>query len=116
MTPDRVRRPATRRRCSTTPGRLPSAPTPPRPAPPLLAVVCLFGVFASNQFHRGQSSRLLLVALTLGVMIDVVGLIALPLYQANEIDEVALQIRKIDHPDVEVAIPSYAERLEAGGG
>ena len=81
-----------------------------------LGFVCLFSLFASVQFIRGQSIKLLLVALTLGVMIDVVALVALPLFQAREFDEVEVQSRKVEDPDVEVAIPTYIERLETGGG
>ncbi len=78
-----------------------------------LGLVCLFGIFASVQFLRGKSIKLLMVALTLGVMIDTVTLIALPLFQAREFDQAAAESRQIDDPDVEVAIPTYVERLDA---
>ena len=48
-----------------------------------LALVCLFGIYAAAQFLRGKTARLLIVALTLGVMFDVVALIALPIYDAQ---------------------------------
>jgi DMSO reductase anchor subunit len=47
-----------------------------------LLVVCLFGVFASVEFLRRRSVKLLMVALTLGVMVDVVAMIAIPVYNA----------------------------------
>ncbi|MDX2037091.1 MAG: hypothetical protein SFX72_10600 [Isosphaeraceae bacterium] len=47
-----------------------------------LLVVCLFGIFASVQFLRVKSVKLLIVALTLGVMVDVIALIAIPVYTA----------------------------------
>lgn len=49
-----------------------------------LALVCLFGIFAGVQFLRGKTVKLLLVALSLGALIDVVALIALPVYNAME--------------------------------
>jgi hypothetical protein len=42
-----------------------------------------FAIFSAVHFLRGKSAKLLLVALTLGVLIDVLALIALPVYQAN---------------------------------
>jgi hypothetical protein len=50
---------------------------------PFLLIVCLFGVYASVQFLRRKSARLLFVAITLGAAIAAVGLIALPIYYAN---------------------------------
>ena len=81
-----------------------------------LGLVCLFGTFASVQFLRGRSIKLLLVALTLGVMIDIVALVALPLFQARKFDQETAESHQVDDPDVEVAIPTYVERLDASGG
>jgi LSD1 subclass zinc finger protein len=79
-----------------------------------LALVCLFGIFASVQFLRGKSSKLLIVALTLGAMIDVVALIALPVYHANE--ESGLQHPAVvTNTDDEIEGPlikPYTERLD----
>ena len=47
-----------------------------------LLIICLFGVYASVQFTRMKTVKLLFVALTLGVMIDVIAMIALPVYNA----------------------------------
>ena len=46
-----------------------------------LGMVSGFGIYAAVQFIRGKSVRLLLVALTLGAIVDVMTLIALPLLQ-----------------------------------
>jgi hypothetical protein len=46
-----------------------------------LGMVSGFGIYAAVQFIRGKSARLLLVALTLGAVVDVMALIALPLLQ-----------------------------------
>ena len=81
-----------------------------------LGLVWLFGIFASVQFLRGRSIKLLMVALTLGVMINIVTLVALPLFQAREFDQATAESRQVDDPDVEVAIPTYVERLAASGG
>ena len=77
--------------------------------------VALFGAYASAQFLRGKTAKLLLAALALGAAIDVVGLIALPIYQANA--ETAVSQRSIDEvdndPDAELqAIQSVKDRLD----
>jgi hypothetical protein len=71
-----------------------------------LLVVCLFGAFAATQFLRGKSLRLLFVALTLGVAIDIVAMIILPVVMAVSNVEV-------NHQDPEgPAIQSATERLD----
>jgi hypothetical protein len=45
--------------------------------------VALFATFAAVQFLRGKSTKLLLAALTLGAVIDLVALVALPIYNAQ---------------------------------
>jgi hypothetical protein len=46
-----------------------------------LALVSAFGIYASVQFIRGKSAKLLMLALTLGVIVDLMALIALPSIQ-----------------------------------
>ena len=46
-----------------------------------LALVSGFGIYGSVQFIRGKSAKQLIVALTLGVIVDVLGLVALPMLQ-----------------------------------
>jgi hypothetical protein len=68
-----------------------------------LALVCLFGVFASVQFLRGKSAKLLMVALMLGVAIDVIALIGLPVYHAlNEVNAPAVGIPAAPDDDSDV--------------
>jgi phage FluMu protein Com len=45
--------------------------------------VCLFAVYASVQFLRRKSVKMLLAALTLGVVVNVFGMIVVPIMQAN---------------------------------
>src|SRR4051794_30740366 len=72
-----------------------------------LALICLFGVYASVTFLRLKSMKLLLIALTLGALIDVVALIGLPAYNAYIDRDVQQQQVTMDEPDVEdMAIPS----------
>ena len=72
-----------------------------------------FGGYASVQFLRGKSVKLLLVALTLGALIDVAALIALPIWQANEEVPVSQRKEHIDDPDTAVEIiKSPSERLD----
>jgi hypothetical protein len=46
-----------------------------------LALVSGFGIYAAVQFIRGRSAKLLMTALTLGVVIDLMVLVALPMLQ-----------------------------------
>jgi hypothetical protein len=48
-----------------------------------LALLPGFGIFGSVQFLRGKSPKYLMQALTLGVFVDLVALIATPLYEAH---------------------------------
>ena len=73
----------------------------------------LFALFASVHFLRGKSAKLLLVALSLGVAIDVVALIALPIYSAN-MEAAIIQGTTPDDPNGEgEVIQPIAERLDA---
>lgn len=47
-------------------------------------LICIFGAYSAVHLLRGHSPKLLLVALTLGAVIDIVALIALPIVQANQ--------------------------------
>src|SRR5205085_9509864 len=71
-----------------------------------------FGAYAAVQFLRRKSVKLLLVALTLGATIDLIGLIAMPIVKAQT-DTPIVQRTPGDNPDDEdVLIPSVAERLD----
>jgi len=75
--------------------------------------LCVFGVFASVQFLRRKSARLLLMALTFGLAIDIVALIALPIYQAHTDISPVRSATPTDDPDQpELIIPSALERLD----
>ena len=52
-----------------------------------LGIVSGFAVYAAIQFIRGKSLKLLVVALTLGVVVDVMSLVALPIFEAMLEDE-----------------------------
>jgi hypothetical protein len=52
-----------------------------------LAGVSGFGAFAAYEFVRGRSVKLLMLALTLGVFVDLAGMIALPIIRAQFIEE-----------------------------
>jgi hypothetical protein len=80
-----------------------------------LGLVCLFGMFAAVQFLRGKTPKLLIIALSLGALIDVVALLALPVYNANE--ESGLRTTVVsananeDEPEGPVIKP-YIDRLD----
>jgi hypothetical protein len=79
-----------------------------------LIPVCFFGVYAAVQFLRTKSVKLLIVALTIGVGVDVVALIVLPVVVAfTSVEEV-----KNTQPgqDADIAFLNPAEQLEKSGG
>src|SRR5271165_5781683 len=55
-----------------------------------LALVSAFGIYGAVQFFIGRSVKYLMLALTLGVFIDAMSLIALPIYQATFADQEAI--------------------------
>lgn len=73
--------------------------------------ISFFGVFASIQFLRGKSTRLLLLALTLGALVDVFALIAMPIVYANL--EVRTQDNKGSDAEIEgKAFQPVTERID----
>ncbi len=84
-----------------------------------LGLVSGFGVYAAVEFIRGKSVKLLMLALSLGVVVDVMTLIALPLIEANfaapeQIIDPNAKSTNLD--DAPVRIRSLQERLDALGG
>lgn len=84
-----------------------------------LGLICLFGVFASIQFLRGVTFKLLIVALSIGAAIDVVALIALPVVNANQNVEVkpaendSVEVKGADDADAaDVVIAPPTERMD----
>jgi hypothetical protein len=76
--------------------------------------VCLFGGFAAVHLLRGRTAKLLIVALTLGAMIDVVALIAMPIFVANQDPKVVAVKAQPDDPDAaNIAIEPITERLDS---
>jgi hypothetical protein len=74
-----------------------------------LGLVGLFAVFASVQFLLGKSAKPLLIALALGATIDLIGLIALPVYRAQEEPVVERPVSEVEErPEIR----PYAERLD----
>jgi len=80
--------------------------------------VALFGTFAAVQFLRGKTARLLMVALGIGAAVDLVALIALPVYTANADVSVVRRPDAVDDPDAADAIivgkPIDRDRLSLG--
>ncbi|WP_435021612.1 hypothetical protein TA3x_002468 [Tundrisphaera sp. TA3] len=70
-----------------------------------LLAICLFGVYASVQFLRRKSARLLMVALSIGIFINIAALIALPIYHANFVDDAV-------PTDIIAPAPGSLEELE----
>jgi phage FluMu protein Com len=66
-----------------------------------LALVSAFGIYGAVQFFIGRSVKYLMLALTLGVFVAAMSLIALPIYQATFADQEAVvtKVNKKDNPD-----------------
>ncbi len=81
-----------------------------------LALVALFCVFASIEFIRGKSARLLLVAIALGSVVDVMALIALPIIQASfdAPEHIVVPANSADLDDADTAIRPLEDRLDTG--
>lgn len=79
-----------------------------------LAVISGFAIFAAVQFIRGKSAKLLMAALTLGVVIDLMTLIAMPLILANFVDpdQIVTTVHSDDPQDSGVKIKPFEERLD----
>jgi hypothetical protein len=83
-----------------------------------LALVSGFSIYGAVQFYTGKSLKYLMLALTLGVFVNIAALIALPILQANLADHDAVVSRvdkkdEPDSPDVEaVEIKPIEERID----
>jgi hypothetical protein len=83
-----------------------------------LVAVASFGIFGAVQFLMGRSVKHLMLALTLGVLVNLASLIAMPIYQANFDDQetVLVHVAKKDghasYNDEGMEIKPIAERLD----
>ncbi len=83
-----------------------------------LGLVSAFGIYAAVEFVRGRSVKLLMLALSLGVVVDLMTMIALPLIQANFVAPDQLVDPNAKSNDLDLApvrIISLQERLDADG-
>jgi hypothetical protein len=77
-----------------------------------LAAVSGFGIFAVVQFIRLKTAKLLMIALTLGAVINVMAMIAMPLIMAYAMNDDTVTAFHSDDPDDSgVQIRSPEERL-----
>ncbi len=75
--------------------------------------LALFGIFASVQFIRRKSVKLLMIAMTFGLAIDIFALIALPIYIANNDTAPIARSEPVNEPEEsDVVIPSVVDRLD----
>ena len=61
-----------------------------------LGVVAGYGVYGAVQFVRGKSLKNLIMALTLGVIVNIIALIVLPIFEANFVAKEDLAIQDHD--------------------
>jgi hypothetical protein len=78
-----------------------------------LMLVSAFGIYGSVQFIRGKSAKQLIVALTMGAIVDVLGLIALPLLQPflQDQDSIVSVIIPQSPEEGNVGIRPFEERI-----
>jgi hypothetical protein len=81
-----------------------------------LAMVSGYAIYAAIQFIRGKSAKLLIAALTLGVVVDVMTLIALPLLQPfMQEQETIVNVNSAPSADVDdavVGIRPFEDRID----
>jgi hypothetical protein len=79
-----------------------------------LALVAAFGIYASVQFIRGRTAKLLMLALTMGLVVDILALIALPLGQTflQDPDRVVKIVKSEDPNAADREITPYQERMD----
>jgi hypothetical protein len=78
-----------------------------------LAMVSGFGIFAVVQFLRLKSAKLLMVALTLGVVVNVLALVAMPVFEAySDAARSESPFRSDDPHDSGVKMQSPEEHLD----
>jgi hypothetical protein len=84
-----------------------------------LALVSGFGIYGAVQFLTGKTAKMLILALTLGVFVNLFSLIAMPIIQANFEDRervISHRVVKNDDPDAldaeDVEIKPIAERID----
>jgi phage FluMu protein Com len=78
-----------------------------------LGLVSAYGIYSAVQFIRGKSAKQLIAALTLGVIVDVMSLIALPLLQPFIQDQENIVIAPLDAADdASVVIRPWEERFD----
>jgi hypothetical protein len=80
-----------------------------------LALVSGFGCYATVQFIRGKSVKLLMFALSLGVIVDLMAMVAMPLIEANflEADQVVIREKTDDLDASGIQIKPLEDRLNA---
>jgi hypothetical protein len=84
-----------------------------------LGVVAGYGIYGAVQFVRGRSIKNLLMALTLGVIVNIIALIVLPIFEANFVarEDLAIQVTAPRAGDeaaelADVEIKPLADRLD----
>ncbi|MDR3620781.1 MAG: hypothetical protein P4L85_15625 [Paludisphaera borealis] len=84
-----------------------------------LGVVAGYGIYGAVQFLRGKSVKNLILALTLGVIVNIIALIAVPIFEANFLEKEQAMVRVAnahqgdDAPDLsEWEIKPLVDRLD----
>ena len=78
----------------------------------VLALVSGFGIYACVQFIRGKSVKLLMLALALGVAVDLIGLIAFPIIQAMVNGPGMEEIKPSDPTESNMGIKGFQEQID----
>ena len=78
-----------------------------------LALIAMFGIFGCVQLIRGRSAKVLILALTIGVVGDVLGLVAIPLIapMLEDNEQIIKAIKPKDLDESGVEIRPFEERI-----
>jgi len=82
----------------------------------ILALVSAFGIYGCVQFIRGKSVKPLVLALALGVAVDLIGLIAFPIIQPMLVDQEQMinrDVKRVDEDDSDIAIKPWEDRIDS---
>jgi phage FluMu protein Com len=79
-----------------------------------LALISAYGIYSSVEFIRGRTARLLMVSLMLGIIVDVMAMVALPLVEVflDDPQQIVVMEAKPDLEDSHVRIKPPEERID----
>jgi phage FluMu protein Com len=78
----------------------------------VVALVSAFGIFACVQFLRGKTAKTFIIALTAGVVLNLILLIGYPLAKALMGAPEIVNVKPTDSDESDIIIPSWDDRID----